>query len=928
MALAIGSSCNIECGDGHAPIGGGTNGAKYTCSADTGLVAPKFSCDHAPCTVPSTPLNPSLLYVTCKAGLSLNNGQSCTLRCRDGFANTSPFNGYTCGQKGKLTPTTQTCNCVVPQFGKAVVSGANPATACKAGQTMPSGVSCEIRCQDGFNSNSQSDVGLYSCDPTQGLILPKFFCSERQYDRYVQAHNTLRTSAGLPKLGYSSLLEKQAVTKANSLAAGGCALSKTSAEQLNRISFETGFGAGEIIADGSLGATWATLVNSWWAEYSSGGTTFYRYGAYGATCTALPGTTVSKFTQVAWTCTTLVGCARATCSTGSTEVFVCMYGPAGNSPGYLPFTETVARNLKLDPKICGDGRGTRPACDASEAPSFVPTPSPTIPQSFTPAPVATAVPTPPDVVVETCARNKACFDFDYVCERCCAGGTSLSGYACFDKHFYTVESCCLNSQALPVSLFLTMSGTVEEFSTPILSIVRDFIAASVGISPNQMSVGVESGGSVVLRVNLPSSASTTLVNMVNSGQIRQIAGRLVEGISADVPATAAPVSTFGYSEFDVCAKEPACFDALYTCASCCSTGFTSPGTGSWSCWNAIYNENVCCNSQSGTPAPSQPYLYTAPETAVPVGVETCMKDWTCFDEVYTCSACCTTGVATDGSNCWDSSFTPSRCCSTQSQQAQIQTPGQQLLTPTIVQGQCVEKDPNCFNERYTCQSCCTTGKNVEDQPCWFAGYTQTRCCGNVLSIATTNAPVFFQQPVFTPVFQPPVFQPPVFQPPVFQPPAFQPPVFQPPTNFGCVDNYPTLCPQWAAIGQCAINSVVQQNCPIACGTCVGRRSEPAAIDYDSRGHPSVLGVRYSFSEDGKKLIDSRGHTTPDAETFFSQKRPASSDSSSLGLALGLGGAGVAILVAAIAVFVGIKKYKSAPSEGTTQSEGNAEVEMM
>lgn len=90
----------------------------------------------------------------------------------------------------------------------------------------------------------------------------------------------------------------------------------------------------------------------------------------------------------------------------------------------------------------------------------------------------------------------------------------------------------------------------------------------------------------------------------------------------------------------------------------------------------------------------------------------------------------------------------------------------------------------------------------------------------------------------------------------------------------------------------------------------------------------MLGVRYSFSEDGKKLIDSRGHITPDAETFFSQKRPASSDSSSLGLALGLGGAGVAILVAAMAVFVGIKKYKSAPSEGTTQSEGNAEVEMM
>lgn len=121
------------------------------------------------------------------------------------------------------------------------------------------------------------------------------------------------------------------------------------------------------------------------------------------------------------------------------------------------------------------------------------------------------------------------------------------------------------------------------------------------------------------------------------------------------PTVAAAVEFLeGYSTTPgYCIKDTTCFDALYTCNDCCTTGKTAEGA---ECWDFYYTPDRCC--ASGNPNSDGTY----PVVRFSSSEEMCARDMSCFDSDYVCVPCCTTGVSTSGKACWDHDYTQERCC--------------------------------------------------------------------------------------------------------------------------------------------------------------------------------------------------------------------------------------------------------------------------
>lgn len=66
------------------------------------------------------------------------------------------------------------------------------------------------------------------------------------------------------------------------------------------------------------------------------------------------------------------------------------------------------------------------------------------------------------------------------------------------------------------------------------------------------------------------------------------------------------VSPFSVSE---CVKDPQCFDAEYTCESCCQTGRSA--TLGLACWNSQFNAAACCRSPASGAASTVAALFSA-----------------------------------------------------------------------------------------------------------------------------------------------------------------------------------------------------------------------------------------------------------------------------------------------------------------------------
>jgi pathogenesis-related protein 1 len=88
-----------------------------------------------------------------------------------------------------------------------------------------------------------------------------------------------------------------------------------------------------------------------------------NYDRTANTCTA--GKTCVHFTQLVWSTTKKVGCAKATTADGETDFFVCVYNPAGNMDGLGPFSALPATSDTPD-------NTSQPRPNASPSPSSRP----------------------------------------------------------------------------------------------------------------------------------------------------------------------------------------------------------------------------------------------------------------------------------------------------------------------------------------------------------------------------------------------------------------------------------------------------------------------------------------------------------------------------------------------------------------------------
>merc|ERR1711871_35080 len=227
-----------------------------------------------------------------------------------------------------------------------------------------------------------------------------------------------------------------------------------------------------------------------------------------------------------------------------------------------------------------------------------------------------------------------------------------------------------------------------------------------------------------------------------------------------------------------------CFDATYTCESCC---LTDRGSNSGYCWTGVYKKENCCKAgitakptppptpspNAKTPSPVKPNPGAPPKTEsptmpaktaspttppptfkpstppptppteAPIYVCPYEKDPSlkCFDdEYYTCKSCCSMGITEKTFvSCWDQTYTYDKCCIPHSEvtNAPINPPSVPLCP--------YNKDDTCWDAQYTCESCCLTDKS-KGFNCWSAGYTKERCCVNPNGVQFQEIPPHIYTP--------------------------------------------------------------------------------------------------------------------------------------------------------------------------------------
>ncbi len=150
--------------------------------------------------------------------------------------------------------------------------------------------------------------------------------TRQQQEEFVRAHNQWRRQVRAPDLRWSADLAAHAEAWAATLAARGCSLHTSGAEDLGEnLSYYSASGpsASRLLA----AVTPASVVGDWTSEASN-----YSYQrnacARGKRC--------GHYTQVVWSRTREVGCGMAACSRGE-EIWVCNYRPAGNVRGQRPY---------------------------------------------------------------------------------------------------------------------------------------------------------------------------------------------------------------------------------------------------------------------------------------------------------------------------------------------------------------------------------------------------------------------------------------------------------------------------------------------------------------------------------------------------------------------------------------------------------------
>ncbi|RJX29411.1 MAG: hypothetical protein C4531_10550 [Desulfurivibrio sp.] len=151
----------------------------------------------------------------------------------------------------------------------------------------------------------------------------------------VKAHNQLRAAVGAPKVSWSRTLEARAAKRLKELQKMGCAMKhdgpgenlfwaspRQTANKKNAFGQWIWHNSVQNFSEKDVVARWAS-EKQWYANDE---------GA----CRAPRGETCGHYTQLVWADTTEIGCGRSICRDKS-QVWLCLYAPAGNIIGQRPF---------------------------------------------------------------------------------------------------------------------------------------------------------------------------------------------------------------------------------------------------------------------------------------------------------------------------------------------------------------------------------------------------------------------------------------------------------------------------------------------------------------------------------------------------------------------------------------------------------------
>lgn len=139
----------------------------------------------------------------------------------------------------------------------------------------------------------------------------------------LKLHNDARGKEGVPPLSWSVSLERSATLWAKELAEDQCALRHSYSGFGENIYYSRKYGSDQS----------ARTPEEVMGEFLREGD-YYDHEAH--TCEA--GRICGHYTQIMWTGTTDIGCAKSACVTDEREeVWVCHYTPAGNVVGEVPF---------------------------------------------------------------------------------------------------------------------------------------------------------------------------------------------------------------------------------------------------------------------------------------------------------------------------------------------------------------------------------------------------------------------------------------------------------------------------------------------------------------------------------------------------------------------------------------------------------------
>ncbi|XP_071721147.1 pathogenesis-related protein 1C-like [Rutidosis leptorrhynchoides] len=130
---------------------------------------------------------------------------------------------------------------------------------------------------------------------------------------YLNSHNSERSSVSVANIAWNATVAAYAQNYANQRI-GDCSLVRSNGPY------------GENVATGS-GLTGINAVSLWIAEKS-----YYTY----STNTCASGHVCSHYTQVVWSSSTQLGCARVQCNSGLYYV-ICNYYTPGNIAGQSPY---------------------------------------------------------------------------------------------------------------------------------------------------------------------------------------------------------------------------------------------------------------------------------------------------------------------------------------------------------------------------------------------------------------------------------------------------------------------------------------------------------------------------------------------------------------------------------------------------------------